>query len=263
MISVNPSCLTESSLPAGEYPLCGVNAGVYEATATNRRNNSDSGFCARGNVVNKPTAFFPKPSCNKCALRGFNYCFDVSFDPNSDACKLGNDAIKWQCKTPLGSITCMATQKLEKLPEATPDKGVCGDEKYTCKFGKSGNQKENPDSRTWTCAGKDGGVSCQILKQTYSCTGTPKPNSTLIAGDDQGLTQNTAITLVETNSSAKCEYKCNPGFKLHNGNCAKLEWKCEGNGGKCTGGRCEVRYRGALVHEDTYDEIACAQQSKP
>ena len=52
---------------------------------------------------------------------------------------------------------------------------------------------------------------------TYFCIGTAPANANLCSGDDQGLTQNTNIALVDACSTPqgsvpKCEYVCNSGW---------------------------------------------------
>ena len=81
--------------------------------------------------------------------------------------------------------------------------------------------------------------------QTYSCTGNTPTNASLCAGDDQGLSQDTQITLVSScTNTQKCEYTCNTGYHIENGFCvqdASYEWQT-GDWGACTGGsvaRCE------------------------
>ena len=62
-----------------------------------------------------------------------------------------------------------------------------------------------------------------------SCTGTIPSNATLCAGDDQGLTQDTAITLVFTcTSTQKCEYTCDAGYHEDNGSCVQDTYSCTG-----------------------------------
>ena len=93
---------------------------------------------------------------------------------------------------------------------------------------------------TLDCPSSSGGTT-----QTYSCTGTAPANASLCAGDDQGLSQDTQITLVSTcTNTQKCEYTCNTGYHEHNGVCeedATYDWEA-GDWGPCQGGsaaRCE------------------------
>ncbi len=53
----------------------------------------------------------------------------------------------------------------------------------------------------------------------YSCTGEIDPNALLYKGDDLDLTANFAKVLVNTNTSAKCEYYCKEGYYLTQGKC--------------------------------------------
>ena len=62
-----------------------------------------------------------------------------------------------------------------------------------------------------------------------SCTGAIPSNATLCAGDDQGLTQDIAITLVSTcTSTQKCEYTCDAGYHEDNGSCVQDTYSCTG-----------------------------------
>lgn len=65
------------------------------------------------------------------------------------------------------------------------------------------------------------GVNDIVFKfePAYSCVGEIDPNALLYAGDDLGLTANTAKVLVNMNTSAKCEYYCNEGYYLNLGKC--------------------------------------------
>lgn len=121
--------------------------------------------------------------------------------------------------------------------------------------------------------------------QTYSCTGTAPANASLCAGDDQGLSQDTQITLVSTcTNTQKCEYTCNTGYHEHNGVCeedATYDWEA-GDWGPCQGGsaaRCEGSWTtqgngscvgtGKAIYEESdesasgqsYDEEVCADKS--
>lgn len=73
---------------------------------------------------------------------------------------------------------------------------------------------------------KPGYVYNSLLKKcelpTYQCIGTIPANAVLIPGDDQGLTANTPRKLVASNTSAKCEYTCKPGFVNLMGTCSPL-----------------------------------------
>jgi hypothetical protein len=70
--------------------------------------------------------------------------------------------------------------------------------------------------------------SCQAL-----CTGTDFNNAVLYAGDDTNLSQNTMKTLVDSNTSAKCEYHCAQGYSLSGGVCVP-----------CSPKTCDLNYPG-------------------
>lgn len=74
--------------------------------------------------------------------------------------------------------------------------------------------RKYPDS---ACAGipKPTTSTTPSVPTTYSCIGTTPENASLIAGDNIGLSKNVTKALVSTNTSAKCEYRCNEGFELH------------------------------------------------
>jgi hypothetical protein len=62
----------------------------------------------------------------------------------------------------------------------------------------------------------------------YACTGTPPANATLCAGDDAGLTQDTAVSLVAACTAAKCEYTCNaPSYFLNGTKCSLNTSSCD------------------------------------
>ena len=73
--------------------------------------------------------------------------------------------------------------------------------------------------------------------QTYRCTGTLPANATLCSGDDQGLSQDTGITLVNScTNTQKCEATCNTGYHEDNGTCvadAPYHWQT-GNWSQCS-----------------------------
>lgn len=115
-------------------PACGSNASVYTHTATTWKNQTAKGFCSEGTIKGTQPPFFTPapitlptaPSCNKCGLKGFPYCFPVSFDPNSEACRDTNTPItgetqkNWTCKNANNAeVHCEATRPL-------PEPGQCG-----------------------------------------------------------------------------------------------------------------------------------------
>lgn len=64
---------------------------------------------------------------------------------------------------------------------------------------------------------------------TYSCTWSDPTNATLVPSDDMSLTVDTTKTLVATDTTAKCEYTCNPGYSL-------AWWTCQPTVVYCTAG---------------------------
>jgi len=59
---------------------------------------------------------------------------------------------------------------------------------------------------------------CQVA--TYVCTGLDPENSTICAGDDTGLIEDMAKTLVSScTDPIKCEYTCNACYAYSEGNC--------------------------------------------
>lgn len=54
------------------------------------------------------------------------------------------------------------------------------------------------------------------------CTGTLPANATTYAGDDTGLSANTARTYAASNTGAKCEYACNNGYGWNGSSCTVL-----------------------------------------
>jgi hypothetical protein len=71
----------------------------------------------------------------------------------------------------------------------------------------------------------------------YACTGMPPANATLCTGDDAGLAQDTAVSLVAACTAAKCEYACNTGY-LKNGT------KCDLDTSACNTTSCAGRTPG-------------------
>lgn len=64
---------------------------------------------------------------------------------------------------------------------------------------------------------------CVLDTITYSCTGSTPLNSIICSGDNEGLTSNTNNNniLVEVCGDEKCEYVCDEGFILINGQCVE------------------------------------------
>ena len=129
-------------------------------------------------------------------------------------------------------------------------------------------------------------LNCPSTPQTYSCTGTLPTNATLCSGDDQGLSQDTNITLVSScTNTQKCEAICNGGYHEENGACvadATYHWdtgrwsqcsqasqaSCEGawtteGTGACTGDGyvCEGTDNSWNANGLDYDCEYCDEQS--
>ncbi len=67
------------------------------------------------------------------------------------------------------------------------------------------------------------------VANTFQCTGGIPTSSSLCSGAADGLTQNTAISLVNSCSGAKCEYECSMGYSLQGGVCVKNTFQCVGS----------------------------------
>lgn len=164
-----------------EAPACGVNTGNYAHNATNWRNMNQVGFCAKGTPSSQP-AFWAvsavAPTCNKCAAKGFPYCFDVSFDLNSEACKtnavgsLGAPKpITWQCRNANGAnVQCSATKAesiIGKCNTAIDNTNVTSlqSSNSLCEAGQivqfAANTAKYTDRWTWKCQGSSGTPAAQ------------------------------------------------------------------------------------------------------
>lgn len=62
----------------------------------------------------------------------------------------------------------------------------------------------------------------------FNCTGSAPANATLCAGDDAGLTADTARILVAACTAAKCEYTCDSGFIQSGSTCIPQTFSCTG-----------------------------------
>ncbi|MBI2172831.1 MAG: hypothetical protein HYT73_01305 [Candidatus Aenigmarchaeota archaeon] len=76
----------------------------------------------------------------------------------------------------------------------------------------------------WKCESgyQRNGNSCTAVSSVvYVCTGTPPQNAQLCSGDNSGLSANTPITLVNSDScsSSKCEYTCVSGYTKSGDSC--------------------------------------------
>lgn len=164
-----------------EAPACGVNTGNYAHNATNWRNANQVGFCTKGTPSAQP-AFWAKTvnigTCNKCAAKGFPYCFDVSFDLNSEACKTNtvgslaaSASIEWKCKNLNGAeVSCSATKEepiIGKCNTAIDNTNVTSlqSSDTLCEAGQivqfAANTAKYADRWTWKCQGSSGTPAAQ------------------------------------------------------------------------------------------------------
>lgn len=81
------------------------------------------------------------------------------------------------------------------------------------------------------------------LPYQYKCIGEKDSNSIIYKGDDANLTQDLEITLVDANTSAKCEYHCAKNFILND-----EKTKCIPNPFKCI--QSELIDSNAVIYED-------------
>ncbi|MBI2580042.1 MAG: hypothetical protein HYW27_04015, partial [Candidatus Aenigmarchaeota archaeon] len=83
----------------------------------------------------------------------------------------------------------------------------------------------------------------------YSCTGVVSQNAQLCPGDNSGLSANTPITLINSDScsAAKCEYTCVSGYQ-RNGNTCVLS-AGGGTGGSGTGGTSATAVEAGTISE--------------
>ena len=95
-------------------PKCWANAKTYLGSDVDWA--QPNGFCADDSVLSWSIPNF-RSNCNKCGLRGFPYCFDVSFDANSAVCKSSSQSDiagtkTWTCKNKNGkNLTCTTTKQ--------------------------------------------------------------------------------------------------------------------------------------------------------
>lgn len=71
-------------------------------------------------------------------------------------------------------------------------------------------------------------------QQTFSCTGDVFANAVLVSGDDTGLTANGTRMLVDANTTGKCEYACNSGYRKEGNACVLQSQTGGGQGGAGT-----------------------------
>jgi hypothetical protein len=88
----------------------------------------------------------------------------------------------------------------------------------------------NANSYSWNCSQAGSTTQCSATRVAYSCNvpaGTNIANSTLCSNDDQQLTQNTNVTLINACSTPKCQRTCNANYGLNITNTACVS--CVGN----------------------------------
>ena len=92
---------------------------------------------------------------------------------------------------------------------------------------------------------------CEVA--TYVCNGIDPENSTICAGDDTGLIEDTTKTLVSScTDPIKCEYACSSGYTYSGGSCASNQgtWHCTittYSPGSCIGTCCGTNPTGPCV----------------
>ncbi|MFA5360309.1 MAG: hypothetical protein WC349_05170 [Patescibacteria group bacterium] len=92
---------------------------------------------------------------------------------------------------------------------------------------------------------------------TYVCTGVDPENSTICTGDDTGLTEDTAKTLVGScTDPVKCEYICDSGYDWNGSSCILAEVpSCRKEYNENIGGWDDYNYYyGVRNEEDLYGE---------
>ena len=195
-------------------PKCWANAKTYLGSDVDWA--QPNGFCADDSVLSWSIPNF-RSNCNKCGLRGFPYCFDVSFDANSAVCKSSSQSDiagtkTWTCKNKNGkNLTCTTT----KQPPMVAGKcnltqlGECD------AWVLSWTIKTINNGKRWECAGLYGGSN-------NTCS-----------------TCNNGYTYNET--STECEATtCPSWFTTYNGKC--VQWKCETTPASSTPAKCEGNY---------------------
>lgn len=205
-------------------PKCWANAKTYLGSDVAWA--QPNGFCADDSVLSWSIPNF-RSNCNKCGLRGFPYCFDVSFDANSAVCKSSSQSDiagtkTWTCKNKNGkNLTCTTT----KQPPMVAGKcnltqlGECD------AWVLSWTIKTINNGKRWECSGLYGGSN-------NTCS-----------------TCNNGYTYNET--STECEATtCPSWFTTYNGKC--VQWKCETTPASSTPAKCE----------GNYEEISYSYQGK-
>lgn len=253
-------CSTTPETPIST-PKCGKNAADYPATASAWKESSDKGFCENGTLSpsTRPTFWTDAEkaaakSNGSYASAGFgNYSFTICFVEGDPFCKASGAKKTWRCTTQEGNaMTCEATiaaepkkckanEHLEGTTCVANTKQVACDNTNISSSAngtvsnnqvtitRSNGRWSAPEKCTLNCnAGYEKKTdpathreSCE-KKETYQCQGIIPENSEIIAWDDEWLTENTPVKLVNNNSSAKCEYKCKEGYiNVNNTECYK------------------------------------------
>ena len=88
----------------------------------------------------------------------------------------------------------------------------------------------------------------------YECTGSDPTNATLCAGDDTGLSTDTAKTVAASCTATKCQFTCNTGY-VKSGTTCVAEEVC-GDGVYNGPGSCRQRIHDhAVSHPDAVNVI--------
>ncbi len=128
------------------------------------------------------------------------------------------------------------------LCSGTPPSGdnyIRGPWTYTGTTGLSWTYDESATTSTackWKCASgytKSGNSCVAESSVVYVCTGQIPQNSQLCSGDDSGLSSNTPITLVDSDSCSapKCQYTCVSGYVRSGNSCVAASDSGTGGGG--------------------------------
>ncbi len=152
-------------------PKCWANAKTYLGSDVAWAH--PNGFCTDDSVLSGNIQDFWS-NCNKCGLRGFPYCFDVSFDVNSLACKSSSQSSTfgtktWTCVNKNNkNLDCTATRQAPMVA------GACGTTLNTCSAGTLSGQTSIAHGDRWSCDGLHGGSN----KTCSRCDSGYKYNTT-------------------------------------------------------------------------------------
>ena len=152
-------------------PKCWANAKTYLGSDVAWAH--PNGFCTDDSVLSGNIQDFWS-NCNKCGLRGFPYCFDVSFDVNSVACKSSSQSSTfgtktWTCVNKNNkNLDCTATRQAPMVA------GACGTTLNTCSAGTLSGQTSIAHGDRWSCDGLHGGSN----KTCSRCDSGYKYNTT-------------------------------------------------------------------------------------